>query len=196
MKKILGQPITIRNWELKIASFFQEQNEAFCLYKGDYEDFKVSDVLVRIHSACLTSEVFEMQTCDCKWQLNYGIDLIGESKAGILIYLPYQEGKGNGLFNKIQSLELMKSGLSSSDSYQALGLPADNREYGFAIQILKEFGVKRVKLITNSPAKVMACVDGGILISERIPAIINNPNKNVLQLLKEKKRDFNHFIEL
>ncbi len=85
-------------------------------------------------------------------------------------------------------------GISTSDAYEFIGLPADNRSFDFAIRVLKEFGIRKIKLITNSPAKVMACVDGGIIVTERIPVIIENPNPIVKQLLENKKNHFNHLI--
>ena len=85
-------------------------------------------------------------------------------------------------------------GLSTTDAYENLGLPADNRSYDFAVRILKELAISKIKLITNSPAKVMACVDGGITVTERIPVVIENPNPIVKQLLENKKNHFNHLI--
>lgn len=194
MNKITGIPIILRGIQYFVASFIENGEEALCIYKGNIEDFHNNDALVRIHSGCVTSEVFGMDNCDCKWQLDESIEIIGRTSAGIIIYLPSQEGKGNGLFNKIRSFELRNAGLRSADAYEMIGLPSDKRQFGFAIQILKSFGINRIKLITNSPAKIMACLDGGLVLSERIPLVMKNPNPEVQQLLENKKNKFNHFI--
>lgn len=194
MEKIIGIPVTLPNAEFLCASFKENEEEALCIYKGTPEDFTNDDVIVRIHSGCVTSEVFGMENCDCKWQLERAIEIITVSSAGIIIYLPGQEGKGNGLFNKIRSFELQNLGLRSEDAYEMIGLPSDARQFDFAIQILKDFGVKSIKLITNSPAKISACVNGGLVVSERIPVVMNNPNKQIRQLLENKKHHSNHYI--
>lgn len=194
MKKIIGIPVTLHGVEFLCASFKENEEEALCIYKGTPEVFTNEDVIVRIHSGCLTSEVFGMENCDCKWQLERAIEIISISSAGIIVYLPGQEGKGNGLFNKIRSFELQNLGLRSADAYEMIGLPSDARQFDFAIQIIKDFGVKGIKLITNSPAKIKACIDGGLVVSERIPVVMNNPNKTIRQLLENKKTHFNHYI--
>lgn len=196
MEKIIGIPVTLHRAEFLCASFKENEEEALCIYKGTPENFTNEDVIVRIHSGCVTSEVFGMENCDCKWQLERAIEIITVSSAGIIVYLPGQEGKGNGLFNKIRSFELQNVGLRSADAYEMIGLPSDARQFDFAIQILKDFGVKSIKLITNSPAKIMACVEGGLVVSERIPVVMNNPNKTIKQLLENKRQHFNHFIHL
>ena len=196
MEKIIGIPVTLHRTEFLCASFKENEEEVLCIYKGTPENFTNEDVIVRIHSGCVTSEVFGMENCDCKWQLERAIEIITVSSAGIIVYLPGQEGKGNGLFNKIRSFELQNVGLRSEDAYEMIGLPSDARQFDFAIQILKDFGVKSIKLITNSPAKIMACVEGGLVVSERIPVVMNNPNKTIRQLLENKRQHFDHFIHL
>ncbi len=194
MKKIIGIPVSLHGGEFLCASFKENEEEALCIYKGTPEDFANGDLMVRIHSGCVTSEVFGMENCDCKWQLDRAIEIITLSTAGIIIYLPGHEGKGNGLFNKIRSFELQNLGLRSADAYEMIGLSSDARKFDFAIKILKDFGVKCIKLITNSPTKIAACVHGGLVVSERIPVVINNPNKTIRQLLENKRQHFNHFI--
>ncbi len=194
MKKIIGIPVTLHNTDFLCASFKKNEEEALCIYKGIPEGFANEDVIVRIHSGCVTSEVFGMENCDCKWQLERAIEIIAFSSAGIIVYLPGQEGKGNGLFNKIKTFKLQNVGLRSADAYEMIGLPSDARKFDFAIKILKDFGLKCIKLITNSPAKIMACVNGGLVVSERISVVMDNPNKTIRQLLENKRQHFNHFI--
>lgn len=136
-----------------------------------------------------------MDNCDCKWQLDRAIEIISSSPSGIIIYLPNQEGKGNGLFNKIRSFELRNAGLRAADAYELMGLPSDSRKFDLAVKILKGFGVRSVKLITNSPAKIKACLEGGIIVSERIPVVMTTPNEAIRQLLENKMLHFNHFIQ-
>lgn len=194
MNKIIGIPVTLHGTEFLCASFKENEEEALCIYKGTPANFTNEDVIVRIHSGCVTSEVFGMENCDCKWQLERAIEIIAVSSAGIIVYLPGQEGKGNGLFNKIRSFELRTMGLRSADAYEMIGLPSDARQFGFAIQILRDFGVKSIKLITNSPAKIKACIDGGLVVSERIPVVMINPNQLIRLLLENKRNNFNHYI--
>lgn len=195
MEKIINIPISINGSAFNCASFKDNNEELICIYKGDHGQFREHEVIVRIHSGCITSEVFGMDNCDCKWQLDKAIEIIRSVELGIIIYLPSHEGKGNGLFNKIRSFEMKNIGISTSDAYEIIGLSADNRNFDFAIRVLKEFGIRKIKLITNSPAKVMACVDGGITVTERIPVVIDNPNPAVKQLLENKKNHFNHLIK-
>lgn len=196
MKKIFGIPLVLNDTDFLCASFKEGHEEAFCIYKGNPDLYSSYEVLVRIHSGCITSEVFKFDTCDCKWQLDRSIELISSSVSGILIYLPGQEGKGNGLFNKIKSFKLMNVGLNLRDAYESMNLPSDARNYDFAVQILKEFGVEKMRLITNSPNKIMSCIDGGIIISERISIVMEKPNPTVKQLLESKRLKFNHYINL
>jgi GTP cyclohydrolase II len=194
MKKILNISINISGSVFKCGSFKENSDEVLCIYKGEITSYPNQEVIVRIHSGCITSEVFGMNNCDCKWQLDKSIELIKNTEYGLIIYIPGHEGKGNGLFNKIRSFEMKNAGISSNDAYELIGLPADKRSFDFAIKVLKELGIKRIKLITNSPAKVMACIDGGITVTERIPIIIDNPNPIVKRLLENKKNHFNHLI--
>jgi GTP cyclohydrolase II len=195
MEKILDIPININGSPFNCASFKENGNEVLCIYKGDHNNFHDNEVVVRIHSGCITSEVFSMNNCDCKWQLDKSIEIIKHAQYGLIIYIPNHEGKGNGLHNKIRSFEIMNIGISSSDAYELIGLPSDNRNFTFAIKVLNEFGIKRIKLITNNPVKICACVDGGILVTERIPIVIENPNPIVKRLLEDKMKLFNHIIE-
>lgn len=194
MRKIINIPVQLKGYSFNCASFKDDNDEAICIYKGDADFFKTENVYVRIHSGCITSEVFGMSNCDCKWQLDKSIEIISSVKSGIIIYLPSHEGKSNGLFNKIRSFKMKNIGLSTPDAYEAIGLPSDNRSYNFAVRILKELGISKIKLITNSPTKVMACVDGGITVTERVPVVIENPNPIVKQLLENKMYQFNHII--
>jgi len=142
---------------------------------------------VRIHSECLTGDVFHSLRCDCGEQLEFSMKYISEH-GGVLIYMLGQEGRGIGLANKLRAYELQEQGLDTVDSNLKLGFGADHRNYAFAAQILKDLGIKAVNLLTNNPKKISELEFYGIEISKRIPVKIEpNPfNKKYLKVKKEK----------
>jgi GTP cyclohydrolase II len=136
------------------------------MISGDVEGR--SDVPVRIHSECMTSEVFGSLKCDCKDQLNYALDTISEEGFGILLYLR-QEGRGIGLGNKIRAYALQEMGLDTVDANRHLGFDDDLRDYRVAAKMLKDLNVKSVRLMTNNPNKIIGLRDNGIAVLERKP---------------------------
>ena len=142
---------------------------------------------VRVHSECLTGDVFHSLRCDCGEQLEFSMKYISEH-GGVLIYMLGQEGRGIGLANKLRAYELQEQGLDTVDSNLKLGFGADHRNYAFAAQILKDLGIKAVNLLTNNPKKISELEFYGIEISKRIPVKIEpNPfNKKYLKVKKEK----------
>lgn len=130
------------------------------------------DVLCRIHSECITGEVFGSLKCDCKAQLDVALDQIAQHKNGILLYLR-QEGRGIGLGNKIRAYALQEQGLDTVDANRALGFPDDAREYEAAVDILKHLQVKSVSLMTNNPQKVEGLQSAGIPVSGRVALELN-----------------------
>lgn len=176
----------------KIKVFKSKDNlEHVALIKGNA--FKES-ALVRIHSQCLTGDVFSSIKCDCRQQLIAGLTKISKSKNGILIYLN-QEGRGIGLTNKIKAYALQEKGLDTVDANNALGLPSDARDYQVAANILKDLGIKTVDLLTNNPDKINQLVQYGIVVKKRIPLEIA-PNPTVLNYLKTKKNKMGHKLKL
>jgi 3,4-dihydroxy 2-butanone 4-phosphate synthase / GTP cyclohydrolase II len=157
-----------------------EFGEDFTLVKGDIRNRS----LVRIHSSCFTSEVLGSLRCDCKEQLDAGMQMIQDE--GMLIYLK-QEGRGIGLHNKLRAYALQDQGMDTVDANTQLGLGNDLRTYEKAVEILQYFGVTSVKLITNNPAKIKALEEEGILV-ERVPCIVerNEHNEHYLSTKKEK----------
>jgi 3,4-dihydroxy 2-butanone 4-phosphate synthase / GTP cyclohydrolase II len=125
-------------------------------------------VMVRIQSECLTGHVFESIICDCHGQLHDALDLIAAEGCGVLVYLR-QEGRGIGLFAKLDSYALQAQGLDTVDANTALGLAADERNYGAAARILGELGVQSVRLLSNNPAKSAALLTAGVVVSDVIP---------------------------
>jgi GTP cyclohydrolase II len=138
---------------------------------GDVRD--ASGVLVRVHSECLTSEVFGSLKCDCRDQLEAAQAEIGRRGVGVILYLR-QEGRGIGLTNKIRAYQLQSSGLDTVDANRRLGLPDDARDYGAAAAMLQELGVGSIRLMTNNPAKVKALRALGVSIEGRAPAVVDH----------------------
>jgi len=127
------------------------------------------DVLVRVHSECLTGDVFASQRCDCGEQLDQALELIGKEGRGILLYIRGHEGRGIGLLNKLAAYELQDKGLDTVDANLGLGLPVDSRDYGVGSQILYDLGVRTMRLMTNNPTKRAGITGYGLEIVGRIP---------------------------
>jgi 3,4-dihydroxy 2-butanone 4-phosphate synthase/GTP cyclohydrolase II len=147
------------------------------------------DVLVRMHSECITGEAFGSLKCECGPQLDYALDMIAKDpKGGIVIYLRGQEGRGIGLLNKLKAYALQDQGYDTVDANLALGLPSENREYGAAVSILRDLGVNSVRLMTNNPAKAGFLVDAGIKVSEYVPVIVGLAAENEGYLETKRER--------
>lgn len=152
------------------------------------------DVLVRMHSECITGEAFGSLKCECGPQLDYALDMIAKDpKGGIVIYLRGQEGRGIGLLNKLKAYALQEKGLDTVEANLALGLPSENREYGAAVSILRDLGVKSVRLMTNNPAKSGFLNDAGIPVNEYVPVIVGQAAENI-GYLETKREKMGHLI--
>jgi 3,4-dihydroxy 2-butanone 4-phosphate synthase/GTP cyclohydrolase II len=146
------------------------------------------NVLVRLHSECITGEAFGSLKCECGPQLDYAMDQINASPTGgVVIYLRGQEGRGIGLLNKLKAYALQEQGLDTVDANLALGLPSENREYGAAVAMLRDLGVTSVRLMTNNPAKADFLVNAGIPVTEFVPVIVGQAAENTGYL--QTKRD-------
>lgn len=164
--------------------------EHVIIYKGVIKNTNILDV--RVHSECLTGEVFESMRCDCDQQLDWALDHIEARGIGMVIYLR-QEGRGIGLFNKIRAYALQDSGLDTVEANEELGFPSDLRTYEVAAEILNVLGIQSVNLITNNPRKVDALRKHGIKIKCRIPILIE-PNDHNRHYLKTKGDKLNHLF--
>jgi len=149
--------------------------------------------LVRIHSQCLTGDVFHSSRCDCGDQLEFAQRAIAENGCGILIY-QLQEGRGIGLVNKLRAYQLQQDqGMDTVEANQHLGFEPDHRNYGLCLEVLRYFGVSRLRLMTNNPRKVEAVQEAGITVVERIP--IEIPSTDVTQrYLLAKKNKLGHLL--
>jgi 3,4-dihydroxy 2-butanone 4-phosphate synthase/GTP cyclohydrolase II len=151
-------------------------------------------VLVRVHSQCLTGDVFASGRCDCGVQLDLAMHRIAEEGAGVLLYL-LQEGRGIGLFNKLRAYELQDQGEDTVEANLHLGFPADPRDYGTGAQILVDLGVRRLRLMTNNPRKYSALAGFGLEIAERVSLEIP-PTIHSRAYLEAKKHKLGHLLKL
>lgn len=149
--------------------------------------------LVRIHSQCLTGEVFHSLRCDCGQQLAIALKQIGEAGTGLLIYDP-QEGRGIGLLNKLKAYELQDAGADTVEANEQLGFAADLRSYELAASVLHALGVTRVRLLSNNPAKVAGLEEGGIEVVERVPCEAPTSERTA-GYLRTKKDKMGHILE-
>lgn len=188
--EVICLPFTAFGLQFELSAFQLESSgkiyECMCLHRGGLLKGDKNGVPVRIHSSCLTSETFGSPKCDCAWQLKHALNYIADSNNGMLIYLPWQEGRGNGLFQKIKTFPLMSAGMNTSEAFSALCLPSDDRDYTPAVAILHRFGLTRIQLITNNPDKIDAVQTSGIEIVRRIPSIMETDDPYLLNYLKSK----------
>lgn len=161
------------------------------LLRGDVAG---TQVLVRVHSECLTGDTFGSMRCDCGEQLHESLRRISEQERGILLYMK-QEGRGIGLANKVQSYALQDSGLDTVEANEAMGFPADLRRYDIAAAILQDLGAESVRLLTNNPAKVEQLGACGVNVIERVP-LETEPNESNRRYLEAKRDRMQHLLAL
>jgi GTP cyclohydrolase II len=163
--------------------------EAVALVMGDVRS---APPLVRIHSQCLTGDVFGSLRCDCRQQLEMALAMIAGEGAGILIY-EQQEGRGIGLMPKLQAYELQDSGLDTVEANEKLGFKADHREFALPAEMLKALQIKEVRLLSNNPDKVAALESAGIRVVERVPCEVT-ASPQAEEYLKVKKEKLGHLL--
>lgn len=150
-------------------------------------------ILVRVHSQCFTGDIFGSQRCDCGIQLHQALEKIAEVGTGVLLYL-LQEGRGIGLFNKLRAYELQEQGHDTVEANEKLGFPPDQRDYGIGAQILRDLGVRKMRLMTNNPSKYIALSGYGLEITERVPLEVQ-PNENSKDYLRAKRDKLGHLLK-
>jgi 3,4-dihydroxy 2-butanone 4-phosphate synthase / GTP cyclohydrolase II len=167
-----------------------DQSHHIALIKGN----PTEAALVRVHSQCLTGDVFHSERCDCGRQLEEAMKIIHRAKRGILLYMR-QEGRGIGLADKLKAYSLQDGGLDTVEANEALGFKADLRDYGLGAQILVDLGVKKIKLLTNNPQKIVGLEGYGLKVIKRIPLQIASSRSN-RKYLKAKKEKLGHLLDI
>ncbi|MDE5085676.1 MAG: bifunctional 3,4-dihydroxy-2-butanone-4-phosphate synthase/GTP cyclohydrolase II, partial [Trichodesmium sp. St16_bin2-tuft] len=173
----------------QIYAYRDTQNnlEHIAIVKSNPEEFKDKDVMVRVHSECLTGDAFGSLRCDCRMQLQAAMKMIENAGAGVVVYLR-QEGRGIGLVNKLKAYALQDMGLDTVEANERLGFPADLRNYGVGAQILHDLGLKKIRLITNNPRKIAGLNGYGIEVVDRVPLLIEATDYNCAYLATKAQK--------
>ena len=193
VKKVeeVNLPTKYGNFKLHLYEDIFDNNSHLALSLGDFSHEK--STLVRVHSECLTGDVFHSQRCDCGDQLETAMQMISNNKSGVIVYLK-QEGRGIGLLHKIKAYRLQEGGLDTVEANEKLGFSADLRDYGVGAQILKDLGITNITIMTNNPKKLVGLEGHGLNIVSRIPIKIK-PNQNNKEYLKTKKSKLGHILD-
>jgi 3,4-dihydroxy 2-butanone 4-phosphate synthase/GTP cyclohydrolase II len=169
-----------------------DQEQHVALVKGAVQGEE--DVLVRVHSECLTGDVFGSQRCDCGVQLQSAMQLIADAEVGAIVYLRGHEGRGIGIGHKMRAYSLQDKGHDTVEANLALGFPVDSRQYGIGAQILNDLGITTMRIITNNPAKYDSLEGFGLDIVERVPSV-TAPNPENIRYLRTKRERMGHLLE-
>lgn len=185
IEKVDSAKLPTKYGDFSVHGYRSGSGEEFVvLTKGDVSG---KDVLVRVHSACLTGDVFHSRRCDCGNQLEMSIREIDEEERGVVVYVASHEGRGIGILNKIKAYRLQDEGLDTVDANNALGFEADLRDYSSVVEVLGDLGVESVRLLTNNPEKIRGFKGSGIKVT-RVPIVIPEDKINESYLETKRKR--------
>jgi 3,4-dihydroxy 2-butanone 4-phosphate synthase/GTP cyclohydrolase II len=180
-----------REWRLYAYEDVLRHENHLALVLGQIDPEK--PVLLRAHSECLTGDIFGSLRCDCGAQLHAAMEMIAADGAGVILYIRHQEGRGIGLLDKLHAYNLQDRGLDTVEANEALGHPADKRDYGIGSQILYDLGVRKIRLLTNNPKKIYGLEGFGLEVTERVPIRIA-ANAHNARYLKTKKDKLGHLL--
>jgi 3,4-dihydroxy 2-butanone 4-phosphate synthase / GTP cyclohydrolase II len=194
VRKLAAPRLPTAFGEFQIHAYRSDEtgDENVALVKGDIDPDE--PVLVRVHSQCLTGDVFGSARCDCGVQLEQALEKIAEEGKGVLLYL-LQEGRGIGLINKLRAYELQEQGHDTVEANERLGFRPDQRDYGIGAQILRDLGVRKMRLMTNNPSKYIALKGYGLEIVERVPLEVP-PTESSRAYLRTKREKLGHLLKL
>lgn len=195
VQKVEQIPLPTKHGEFQLIIFedaIHRENHV-ALVKGEIN--KDEPTLVRVHSQCLTGDVFGSNRCDCGDQLHQAMEMIDKAGKGVILYIINQEGRGIGLANKIKAYAMQDKGLDTVEANEKLGFKPDQRDYGIGAQILVSLGVNKLRLITNNPRKFIGLAGYGLDIVDRVPIEIP-PCKSNLHYLKTKKEKMGHILDM
>ena len=184
-------PTKFGKFDLHLYEGLFDNKTHLALTKGDF--ISSESAMVRVHSECLTGDIFHSLRCDCGNQLDAAIEAINNNRSGIIVYLR-QEGRGIGLKHKIKAYKLQEEGMDTVEANKELGFEPDLRDYGVGAQILKDLGVSKLSVLTNNPKKLIGLEGHGLKIMKRIPIVIKPGNENE-QYLKTKKNKMGHILD-
>ncbi|MEN9284863.1 MAG: hypothetical protein RLZZ179_2356 [Verrucomicrobiota bacterium] len=189
-EQVIQLPTDYGDFQLYLYRSTIDQQEHLALVRGEVGDGR--PVLVRVHSECLTGDVFGSQRCDCGWQLDAAMRRIAEEDRGVLLYMR-QEGRGIGLAAKIHAYKLQEQGLDTVEANAKLGFPMDLRDYGMGAQMLHDLGVRKIRLMTNNPRKIVGLEGHSLEIAEQVP-VRPVPNEHNQRYLETKKLKMGHSL--
>jgi len=190
LRKIAEADFPSRFGHFRIFGFADGSEEAVALKMGDLAG---PPPLVRIHSECLTGDVFHSLRCDCRAQLELALESIAREGRGLLVY-EHQEGRGIGLLNKLRAYELQDHGADTVEANEQLGFDADLRGYELPAEVVRFFGLSAVRLMSNNPEKIQALERAGVTVTERVPCIVE-PVESSEEYLRTKKNKLGHLLD-
>lgn len=190
-EQVIHLPTDYGDFQLHLYRSTLDGVHHLALVKGDLNQDPAP--LVRVHSECLTGDVFASRRCDCGSQLHQAMEMIEQAGCGVVLYMRHQEGRGIGLPAKIHAYKLQEAGLDTVEANLRLGYPAELRDYGVGAQILVDLGIRKMRFLTNNPKKVIGLEGYGMEISERVP-LRSNPNPHNERYLETKRLKMGHLL--